>query len=75
MFHSKLLETINYIEHYGLVRLEGSPVRPRHSWNSNTFISSAFTFNSELAKIVLNENGINSNFISLALKTIKSILP
>ena len=40
-----LLETINYIEHYGLVRLEGSPVRPRHSWNSNTFISSAFTFN------------------------------
>ena len=40
-----LLETINYIEHYGLVRVEGRPVRPRHSWNSNTFISSAFTFN------------------------------
>jgi len=40
-----LLETINYIEHYGLVRVEGKPVRPRHSWNSNTFISSAFTFN------------------------------
>jgi fatty acid desaturase len=40
-----LLETINYIEHYGLVRLEGKPVRPRHSWNSNTFVSSAFTFN------------------------------
>jgi len=40
-----LLETINYVEHYGLVRAEGRPVRPRHSWNSNTFISSAFTFN------------------------------
>ena len=40
-----LLETINYIEHYGLVRVEGRPVRPRHSWNSNTFVSSAFTFN------------------------------
>ena len=40
-----LLETINYIEHYGLVRVEGKPVRPRHSWNSNTLISSAFTFN------------------------------
>ena len=40
-----LLETINYIEHYGLVRVEGRPTRPRHSWNSNTFISSAFTFN------------------------------
>jgi fatty acid desaturase len=40
-----LLETVNYIEHYGLIRVEGKPVRPRHSWNSNTFISSAFTFN------------------------------
>lgn len=40
-----LLETINYVEHYGLVREEGKPVKPRHSWNSNTFISSAFTFN------------------------------
>ena len=40
-----LLETINYVEHYGLIRLEGRPIRPRHSWNSNTFISSAFTFN------------------------------
>jgi len=40
-----LLETINYVEHYGLVRVEGRPVRPRHSWNSNTFVSSAFTFN------------------------------
>ena len=40
-----LLETINYVEHYGLVRAKGRPVRPRHSWNSNTFISSAFTFN------------------------------
>ena len=39
-----LLETINFIEHYGLVRVEGKPVRPRHSWNSNTFISSVFTF-------------------------------
>jgi fatty acid desaturase len=40
-----LLETINYVEHYGLIRENGKPVRPRHSWNSNTFISSAFTFN------------------------------
>ena len=40
-----LLETINYVEHYGLIRAEGKPIRPRHSWNSNTFISSAFTFN------------------------------
>jgi len=39
-----LLETINYVEHYGLVREIGKPVKPRHSWNSNTFVSSAFTF-------------------------------
>lgn len=35
-----LLETINYVEHYGLVRqLQGSgryePVQPHHSWNSS----------------------------------------
>tara|TARA_B110000263_G_scaffold242413_1_gene247855 strand:- start:70 stop:942 length:873 start_codon:yes stop_codon:yes gene_type:complete len=40
-----LLETINYVEHYGLVRAEGKPVRPRHSWNSNSFISTIFSFN------------------------------
>jgi alkane 1-monooxygenase len=35
-----LLETVNYIEHYGLVRKEIEPgvyerVMPHHSWNSN----------------------------------------
>lgn len=35
-----LLETVNYIEHYGLLRKEISPgryekVKPHHSWNSN----------------------------------------
>ena len=35
-----LLETVNYIEHYGLMRKEKSPgryerVQPWHSWNSN----------------------------------------
>ena len=29
------LEAINYVEHYGLVRERGKPVRRRHSWNSN----------------------------------------
>ena len=33
-----LLETINYIEHYGLVREKDMPVFNRHSWNcDNTF--------------------------------------
>jgi alkane 1-monooxygenase len=34
------LETINFIEHYGLVRVPGEPVMPRHSWNSNHVLSS-----------------------------------
>jgi len=39
------LETINYIEHYGLVRERGKPVRMRHSWNSNHFFSSIYLYN------------------------------
>ena len=39
------LETINYVEHYGLVRVPGNPVMPRHSWNSNHVVSSALLYN------------------------------
>ena len=39
------LEAINYIEHYGLVRVPGQPVMPRHSWNSNHVMSSALLYN------------------------------
>ena len=40
-----LLEAVNYIEHYGLVRKEGAKVRPRHSWNSNHFMSNIILYN------------------------------
>ena len=40
-----LLEAINYIEHYGLVREPDKPVQPRHSWNANNFISSVLLYN------------------------------
>ncbi|MCG2585626.1 alkane 1-monooxygenase [Massilia sp. TS11] len=40
-----LLEIVNYIEHYGLVRLPGTPVAPRHSWNTNRRFSSWGMFN------------------------------
>ena len=40
-----LLEAVNYIEHYGLTREEGSPVLPRHSWNTNRWISSNILYN------------------------------
>ena len=39
------LETINYVEHYGLVRAKGEPVMPRHSWNSNHVLSSSLLYN------------------------------
>ncbi len=44
-----LLETVNYIEHYGLMRQKVGPnryenVRPVHSWNSNHRIGRWFLF-------------------------------
>lgn len=35
-----VLEIVNYMEHYGLVRVPGQAVKPRHSWNTNKWMSS-----------------------------------
>jgi hypothetical protein len=40
-----LLEIVNYMEHYGMVRNPDVPVQPRHSWNTNRRISSWSMFN------------------------------
>lgn len=40
-----MLEIVNYLEHYGLVRKENRRVEPRHSWNTNRKISSWAMFN------------------------------
>ena len=40
-----LLEVINFTEHYGLVREANKPVYPRHSWNSNSVMSSILLYN------------------------------
>jgi fatty acid desaturase len=40
-----LLEIVNYMEHYGMVRDPGLPVQPRHSWNTNRRVSSWSMFN------------------------------
>jgi NAD(P)H-flavin reductase/ferredoxin len=40
-----LLEIVNYMEHYGLVRDPETPVQPRHSWNTNKRVSSWSMFN------------------------------
>lgn len=39
------LESVNYIEHYGLVRVEGQKVEQRHSWDSDRMVSNAVLFN------------------------------
>jgi hypothetical protein len=40
-----VLEIVNYIEHYGIVRDTKGPVQPHHSWNTNSRISSWSMFN------------------------------
>jgi len=40
-----LLEIVNYMEHYGLARVPGTPVAPRHSWNTNRRFSAWSLFN------------------------------
>jgi alkane 1-monooxygenase len=39
------LEAVNYIEHYGLVRVPGTKVAPRHSWDCYQTISTVFLYN------------------------------
>jgi alkane 1-monooxygenase len=44
-----LLESVNYLEHYGLRRQRTAngryePVRPVHSWNSDTLVANMFLF-------------------------------
>lgn len=40
-----VLEVVNYMEHYGLVRVPGTPVESRHSWNSTKKMSSLLLYN------------------------------
>jgi len=45
-----LLEAVNYLEHYGLLRREITPgvyerVMPRHSWNASERVTNYFLFN------------------------------
>jgi alkane 1-monooxygenase len=40
-----ILEMVNYMEHYGMVRDPADPVQPRHSWNTNRRVSSWSMFN------------------------------
>jgi hypothetical protein len=45
LYGKSVLESVNYLEHYGLLRLPGTKVEPRHSWNSNAWMSSTVLYN------------------------------
>ncbi len=45
LFGKAMLEVVNYMEHYGMIRLPDSPVQPRHSWNTNARLTSWAMFN------------------------------
>jgi NAD(P)H-flavin reductase/ferredoxin len=45
LWGKSLLEIVNYMEHYGMVRHPDAPVAPRHSWNTNKRLSSWSMFN------------------------------
>lgn len=38
-------ELINYVQHFGLVRVENTPIRPHHSWDCYRTISNAVHYN------------------------------
>ena len=40
-----VIEAANYVGHYGLVRVPGTPVRARHAWNAPRLLSTSLTVN------------------------------
>ncbi len=40
-----LHEFVNYIQHFGLIRIEGAPVAARHTWDSYRTLSNALHYN------------------------------
>ena len=45
LYGKSWLEFVNYTEHYGIVRVPGAPVEPRHSWNCNRRVSGYLLYN------------------------------
>lgn len=49
VYGASLLETVNYVEHYGLLRQKDSKgkyqrTQPEHSWNSNHIVTNLFLY-------------------------------
>ena len=46
MFLAKwLLESLNYVQHYGLIRVPGEKIEPRHSWETSAYGSTIGLYN------------------------------
>lgn len=44
LWNKFLLESLNYMEHYGLIRVPGQPIETRHAWDSDRSFSHAALF-------------------------------
>ena len=58
-----LLEYVNYIEHYGIVRKAGERVGEEHAWQSNSLLSRFFLF--ELSRHAHHHVDANVHFAAL----------
>ncbi|MGH8506897.1 MAG: alkane 1-monooxygenase [Stenotrophobium sp.] len=45
LYAKAYLEFVNFMEHYGIARVPGQPVEPRHSWNCNQRMSTWILYN------------------------------
>jgi alkane 1-monooxygenase len=45
VFGRSLHELINYVQHFGLVRLDDQPVQPRHTWDCARLLSNVLHYN------------------------------
>jgi len=45
IFGRTIHEMVNYVQHYGIVRANGSPIDSRHAWDSCRLVSSALFYN------------------------------
>jgi Fatty acid desaturase len=66
-------ELINYVQHYGLVRLDGHPVEERHTWNCKRLLSNALQYN--LPKHGDHHLHADREFWQLQIRTAAPTLP
>jgi hypothetical protein len=64
---------VEYVQHYGLVRVPGTPIEPRHAWDCGRLISNALQYN--LARHSDHHLAAGKPFWELELKAGAPVLP